>query len=177
MDRRFRGARGCRAGRAKGTRLWRHPSIHPLSDDRAVDYQYRRRWVSRRVVTFMFRILIVLRRAVLGMTAGVLRAIQIGGIMLAFGGFLLFGSQCIEWLKTGVWAPHTLEGDIWLGWPWPRVTWVGVQRIIDWLLLDVLSWPTALVAIIIGGAVAGGAAIGANRLEDMQKRLIPPRPI
>jgi hypothetical protein len=64
------------------------------------------------MVTFMFRALIVLWRGGLGMAAGVLRVVEIGGVALALGGLLLFGSQCIGWLKTGMWAGHTLEGDI-----------------------------------------------------------------
>jgi hypothetical protein len=82
----------------------------------------------------MFRVLIVMQRAGLGMGAGVFRLIQIGGVVLTVSGFLLFGSQCVEWLKTGIWTPHTLGSDIWPGWPWPQVAWLGVQKIIDWLL-------------------------------------------
>lgn len=121
------------------------------------------------------RILIVVRRAGSGMAAGLLRIVQCAGGILALLGFLLFGSQCIEWLKTGIWISHSLKNDIWLGWPWPQVTWVGVQRIIDWLLLDLLSLPTALTAIITGGAIGGVAAISAHRLEERQRRVVAPR--
>jgi hypothetical protein len=111
------------------------------------------------------------------MAAGMFRILQFAGGMLALSGFLLFGAQCLNWLKTGLWIPHSLKDDIWLGWPWPQVTWVGAQKIIDWLLVDVRSLPTAFMAIITGGAISGIAAIGARYLEDRQARLIPPPPI
>jgi hypothetical protein len=120
---------------------------------------------------------IILWRAALGIATAVLRIVQFAGGMLALGGFLLFGSQCIGWLKTGVWIPHQLKDDIWLGWPWPQLTWIGVQRIVDWLLLDALSLPTRLMAVIMGGALGVIAALGANHLEGKQRRLMPPRPI
>ncbi|MBR1204475.1 MULTISPECIES: hypothetical protein [unclassified Bradyrhizobium] len=60
-------------------------------------------------------------------------------------GFLLIGScvpayQAVLWLQTGHWTPLPISYGIqFLGWHVPSTTWVGAQKIIDWLF-DLPLW-------------------------------------
>jgi hypothetical protein len=56
------------------------------------------------------------------------------------------GWQCVRWLQTGEWPKLTwLNGLDWIGLHHPRVTWVGLDHILTW----VLDLPLALLPILI----------------------------
>ena len=62
------------------------------------------------------------------------------GLFLLLAGPVEFGWELLTWLKTGVWPDLTVaEGIAWLGWPEPTFSWVGVQRILDWIMASDLS--------------------------------------
>lgn len=79
-------------------------------------------------------------------------------LVAAFAGpFLILGWQAVTWLKNGYWpslsASSVLEK---LDWPYPTVSWLGVQKLIDWFL----ALPAAaalplvgMVCLLVAGAV------------------------
>lgn len=79
-----------------------------------------------------------------------------GLLLVAYvGPFVILGGQTFIWLRDGYWPAlplaRTLEHfDL----PYPMVSWLGVQKIIDWLC----SMPTAAVLPIFGSVflVVGG---------------------
>lgn len=58
----------------------------------------------------------------------------------------VIGWQCYNWLVSGEWIPLTIFSalDI-LGIGYPKVNWVGVQKIID----GFLSWPLSGMLFLI----------------------------
>ena len=70
----------------------------------------------------------------------------IGGAIILYA-VLLFVNSCLVWLQTGVWFNYTAAGLLsQYGIDYPRVSWVGVQKLIDGLM----SWPASLVVGLIG---------------------------
>ena len=53
---------------------------------------------------------------------------------------LILGWQAYTWLKTGVWPllPVAAVPD-WIGLARPEISWMGLQRILDWLLACSIS--------------------------------------
>lgn len=63
---------------------------------------------------------------------------------------LMIGYQGLGWLQYGYWTPMPISSAVaYLGWRYPHVEWVGVQRIIDWLM-DLPLW-------VVPGFLAFGA--------------------
>jgi hypothetical protein len=51
--------------------------------------------------------------------------------------------QALLWLQSGYWTPVSIIAGCrymsWLGWHVPKTDWVGLQKVIDWLL-DLPLW-------------------------------------
>jgi hypothetical protein len=78
--------------------------------------------------------------------------ISIGGLF-DLAGFGLIAGQCFVWLKTGVWHPistATALDTFSISVIHPTQAWVGLQKIIDWIELTILSLPASLTLILIG---------------------------
>src|SRR6185437_1189511 len=81
---------------------------------------------------------------------------KLGSVLLRFGGLsalaavVIVSLQCFGWLHDGYWTPHFL-GEIWflVGLPYPQISWVGVQRIVLWILNLPLSLSLMMVAIFL----------------------------
>ena len=65
---------------------------------------------------------------------------------------VIFASQCFEWLRFGTWPTHPplSEGFAKLGIELPQTTWVGGQRIIDWLMSEPIGLVVFFLAAILG---------------------------
>lgn len=86
---------------------------------------------------------------------GAYAALWIGGGMMIFGAGLGI-AHAYEWLRYGASGSYhvsALFADIPLG--YPRVSWVGVQSVIDWIMASPAGW----VLFISGGLLCwiGGA--------------------
>lgn len=97
--------------------------------------------------------------------------LQIGGFLITLFGVGFVALQVLGWLQYEIWDRHSLQDDVWLGWRWPRVEWVGAQRIIDWCLYTLLSLPTSVCLMALGAALAGVAHRWA---ANIQRRLQTP---
>lgn len=85
-------------------------------------------------------------------------------LFIAFAGpFLILGWQTLTWLKDGYWPSLPVSRVLeMLDWPYPMVSWLGVQRIIDWFC----ALPSAVALPILGSAslvVSGSALAWAGR--------------
>ena len=68
---------------------------------------------------------------------------------------LLLGYQVFTWLEYGTWPP--LDGwYVWrsIGEPQPVVSWMEVQKIIDWAFRLILDAPLTLIIATVGGLLA-----------------------
>jgi hypothetical protein len=79
---------------------------------------------------------------------------------------IIFGFQVIGWLQTGVWPPipTSLALELLNNYPPHRLSWVGVQKIIDYLL-DLSSVLTCLGLSFIVGMIARSLHDESYRLE------------
>lgn len=87
------------------------------------------------------------------------------GFVALLAGIVLATLHVLGWLINGVSVQYptaALFHDIGLG--YPSVSWVGVQRIIDWIM----ACSAAGVLFISGGVLAG---LGSASTEDYDKRL------
>lgn len=75
--------------------------------------------------------------------------------LIGLSGAFVFARQCYEWLRFGIWVPEDVGGAI-EKWniPWPRVKWVGAQKIIDAVLEGVLAMPLSLALLCAGIFIA-----------------------
>lgn len=56
--------------------------------------------------------------------------------------------QSLHWLKFGVWEPWSVwRAASYLGWRPPEVEWIGVQKVLWWLLELPLSLAIPLLAV------------------------------
>lgn len=71
-----------------------------------------------------------IQRAGWGVTAGA------ACLVIAAG---LIGFEVLQWMKTGAWPSLTwADGLAWLNLPVPQVQWVGLDRVIRWVLASPL---------------------------------------
>lgn len=57
--------------------------------------------------------------------------------------------QAAQWLKLGVWIPVTvLDAFVRFGWDYPFVTWLGVQKMIDFIMESSLGITCIIVGLI-----------------------------
>ena len=81
----------------------------------------------------------------------------LGGIYTALGSLLIPAWQGYMWLRYGAWP----EVPLWIVWNWsglpfPQINWVGIEKILVW----VLGQPTSVVSFLIGIILAGiGSAL------------------
>jgi hypothetical protein len=86
----------------------------------------------------------------------------IAGTALWVGGVLILAIQCYGWLLIDVWFPVTLRGITrLLAITVPAVSWVEMQKAIDWVLL----LPTSGVFILCGSQIALMALIAKKNME------------
>jgi len=78
--------------------------------------------------------------------------------------------QIVQWLKLGAWIPATVwDAFVHFGWDYPFVTWLGVQKVIDFIMESSLGITSIIIGVI--------AAFFLNKLareaesEDAGKRL------
>lgn len=78
-----------------------------------------------------------------------------GLVLLSAGGILAW--QCWQWLQTARWSAYSF-GDLLdrVGIPLGRVSWAGVQQMIDW----VLALPAPSVLFVFGLGVLWSALLG-----------------
>jgi hypothetical protein len=71
--------------------------------------------------------------------------------LIGFGGVAVFGFQCLWWLRDGYWTQGRL-GELWyqLGFPYPALSWAGIERIVLWIFDLPLSGGLILIAVIVG---------------------------
>src|SRR5437763_16252557 len=74
--------------------------------------------------------------------------ITLAGALVTGAGVLTLGWQLLTWLREGHWFPIDLVYALASNkLPYPRVEWLGVQKIIDWFLQDV---PMSFFLFILG---------------------------
>lgn len=81
--------------------------------------------------------------------------ILIAGLLLCFGGPLLFVLMCWHWLKTGVWPDWSATA---LGFEPPTTKMLGLRKLLSWLW----SQQSALLLFFVG---VGVAWLGSNVSE------------
>jgi hypothetical protein len=92
------------------------------------------------------------------------------GLLIIFYGIGVFGYQVIGWLRDGFWTPFELRTE----WEWlwavvgmrapqPQFSWLGIQKIVSWLLQAPLS-----LAIIIQGIAVYGFGRSLKAKVDVQ---------
>lgn len=72
------------------------------------------------------------------------------GVIVFAAGPVIFSLQCLSWFKGGVWHAFSVQTawDV-MDAPGPQVSWIGLQRIIDW----VLQLPLSLALMCVGGFI------------------------
>jgi hypothetical protein len=85
---------------------------------------------------------------------------------LAMTAAALFLHPCGVWLLDGVWNSLSIQW-FWdeLGWGYPRLKAVGLQRIIDGVLAVILWLPLWLVSLVSAGVIAG---ISISRMDKIE---------
>jgi hypothetical protein len=91
---------------------------------------------------------------------GVAGLIIAGAVVIWFGAVVVFGLEVLQWLKTAAWQTITLQDEM-VDMFGPQATWIwrteylGVNKIIDWLLAGPLwLWLAVLgVAVMFGGVM------------------------
>lgn len=86
------------------------------------------------------------------------------GLLLTGAGIL--GTECFQWLHTGLWTPVAIgRGLASLGAGEPALNqWPGAQAVVRWLLAQPLS-----LALIIAGLLAIG--LGLTSVDEAERRL------
>jgi hypothetical protein len=120
----------------------------------------------------MRKLLLMLKCARL-LCRGVATVFLMGAMLGVFGAFLRVCVQILGWLKTGIWKPYPLWGMLRdMGIRLPRTDWVGIQKMIDWLMdTPAMIWVVVMCAIAMGiGAVAAGMGEGAEaQIADLER--------
>jgi hypothetical protein len=120
----------------------------------------------------MYKSLLVLKCARL-LCRGVAAVFLMGATLGVFGAFLRVCGQILGWLKTGTWKPYPLWGmllDMGIG--LPRTDWVGIQKMIDWMMeTAAMVWVVVMCMIgMVIGTVAIGMSDGAEaQIADLEK--------
>ena len=82
----------------------------------------------------------------------------VAGVIMIFGAGLVVLSQGFFWLKNGAWYPISI-GYAWFhligNWPIPDIRWIGLLKIVLWLLDCAFSLFLWVVAILLIGIGAG----------------------
>lgn len=82
------------------------------------------------------------------------------GALLVLAAIGIVGWQCYEWLRFGEWPSLTVLSVLaWSKIRAPHTEWIGVQKMIDW----VLQWPASVPSFIFGAILTGWAV---SRLEE-----------
>ena len=83
--------------------------------------------------------------------------IGLAGFLVAISSLGILAMQCLAWLRTGEWTSMPLA-SAWdyFGWLTPTTSYVGVQNIIDWCLMQPLSIALVIVGVLI---YAGGMVV------------------
>ena len=85
-------------------------------------------------------------------------ALLMGGLLVV-AGLGLLGWQCLGWLQTGAWEPHSALQILYdisfikMGWYNSPSSWVGIHKMLDWF--------NGGVAVMLFGSIVFVAA-GAN---------------
>ncbi len=98
-----------------------------------------------------------LKEAVCGILSAIGGFLFVAGVI---GGLIVLGYQVYVWLYTGEWMPLPISlffGDP----PYWNEGWIGIHKIIVWLLKTPLS-----LAVFVVGFTAGGAFYQLGELED-----------
>jgi hypothetical protein len=91
---------------------------------------------------------------------------------IIFSPVIALGYQVVHWLKHGSWLPMPLSmGTDYLGITPPRAAWVGVQKVVDWIL----DLPLSLALFVIIVAAACGVRALWGLLLDFLERTGPKR--
>lgn len=90
-------------------------------------------------------------------------------LALVASSLTILGWQCVDWLRSGRWPDLTWRDA--LGW-WdivvPQPSWVGLSRIVDW----VMSLPFALAPFLLAGLILWVLLHGENDPELRTARQI-----
>ncbi len=79
--------------------------------------------------------------------------------LLGCSGIVLY--EVFVWLREGYWPVVDLESTLWaLGWTSPRVSWIGVQKVIGYVL-TISLWKGLLAVAVLSG-LSGALLIHAN---------------
>lgn len=80
---------------------------------------------------------------------------RIYGLILWIGPGVL-ACQGVGWLRTGIWPALPISTTFaFFEWPLPDVSWVGLQKIIDW----VFDIPTSLAVFVLSSVLVLGLMI------------------
>lgn len=86
----------------------------------------------------------------------------IGGTLLFLTGPLELARQCFQWLKLGAWEPLLLSDALRIvGVRYPQTDYVGLQKILDWVLSREYWW--SMPGLVILAVWAGYLIVEANR--------------
>jgi len=90
-----------------------------------------------------------------------------GGGLVAVAGLFLFASQCLRYLKLGIWQTINAQAA-WdaMNIPWPHTDWIGAQNIIDSWLTGALQIPLAFVLLVLGVCIMW---IGTRAYDAVEK--------
>jgi ABC-type cobalamin transport system permease subunit len=87
---------------------------------------------------------------------------QIYGLLILIGP-AIFAWQGYNWLRTGIWMALPVSRTFnYFEWPLPSTSWLGLQKIIDWIF-DI---PTSVAVFALTFIVAIICAIAQSLLEN-----------
>lgn len=98
--------------------------------------------------------------------------LAIMALMLTSAGIVAW--QAIAWLRDGAWPPLPLRDALdWLGLPRPSFAWVGLQRIVGWMMGLPLAFAPFVVGTITVWIVFGdepnSPALRSARMKEARK--------
>jgi hypothetical protein len=97
---------------------------------------------------------------------------SVGGLCAVAGALIVMG-QCFIWLKSGNWVPVSVGVVLYaVGFSIPDIelNWVGVQRMIDGVIIFVIDLPASVTLIVIGAVFSIVAEILQGAGKPMIRR-------
>ena len=94
------------------------------------------------------------------------------GLLVMIGGPAIWTWQCFHWLKTGEWtALPIVAGFAYAGIDPPQFSWIGAQKISDWIMAAPLSVGLIAIALALLTAFTTWAdGVGRKAREDRLTR-------
>jgi hypothetical protein len=87
---------------------------------------------------------------------------QIYGLLILIGPAIL-AWQGYSWLRTGIWTALPISKAFqYFEWPIPSTSWLGLQKIIDWIF----EIPTSVAVFILSFVIMVFCAIAQSLLEN-----------